>query len=52
MIFNLAQMGIAIRDADLIEVDTYLELVDLFAGQRGGIQERGATQSDMDAFLT
>lgn len=43
-------MGISIRDAQCIEIDTYFELIDLFSKQ-GQTQEREATQEDIDAFL-
>lgn len=53
IIFNLAQMGISIKDAFFIEIDTYFELLDLFresiGGGRGG--PRRATQADIDKFL-
>lgn len=53
IIFNLAQMGIPIKDAFFIEIDTYFELLDLFresiGGGKGG--PRRATQSDIDKFL-
>ena len=53
IIFNLAQMGISIRDAFYVEIDTYFELVDLFAESMGGTKSksREATQSDIDNFL-
>lgn len=46
-------MGISIRDAFYVEIDTYFELVDLFAESMGGIKSksREATQSDIDNFL-
>ena len=52
IIFNLSQMGISLRDAFLIEIDTYFELVDLYTSQfkkDGGSRE--ATQADIDSFL-
>lgn len=52
IIFNLAQMGIPIRDAYFIEIDTYFELVDLFKESMGHVEgHRNATQSDIDNFL-
>ena len=45
-------MGISLRDAFLIEIDTYFELVDLYSAQfkkDGGSRE--ATQADIDSFL-
>ena len=52
IIFNLAQMGIPIRDAFFIEIDTYFELVDLFKESMGASEgRRNATQSDIDNFL-
>lgn len=45
-------MGIPIRDACFIEIDTYFELLDLFResmGISGG--SRRATQADIDKFL-
>ena len=52
IIFNLAQMGIPIRDACFIEIDTYFELVDLFKESMGHAEgHRNATQSDIDNFL-
>ena len=52
IIFNLAQMGIPLRDACFIEIDTYFELVDLFKESMGTSEgRRNATQSDIDNFL-
>lgn len=45
-------MGVSLRDAFLIEIDTYFELVDLYTSQfkkDGGSRE--ATQADIDSFL-
>lgn len=45
-------MGIPIRDACFIEIDTYFELVDLFKESMGHAEGyRNATQSDIDNFL-
>lgn len=45
-------MGIPIRDAYFIEIDTYFELVDLFKESMGHAEgHRNATQSDIDNFL-
>lgn len=52
IIFNLAQMGIPLRDACFIEIDTYFELLDLFKKSMGDhSSSRMATQSDIDSFL-
>ena len=52
IIFNLAQMGISIRDAHFIEIDTYFELLDLFKELYAGkTNNRQATQDDIDKFL-
>lgn len=42
-------MGISIRDAFFIELDTYFELLDLFNGANS--EEREASQGDIDKFL-
>ena len=46
-------MGIPIRDACFIEIDTYFELVDLFKTAMGDSSNntRVATQADIDMFL-
>lgn len=45
-------MGISIRDAYFIEIDTYFELVDLFKKSMSGKDlGREATQQDIDSFL-
>ena len=46
-------MGISIRDACFIEIDTYFELVDLFnnAASDSSNKTRVATQADIDMFL-
>jgi len=53
IIFNLSQMGISIRDAFFIEIDTYFELLDLFKESMGLDEDgsRTATQTDIDRFL-
>lgn len=52
IIFNLAQMGIQIKDAFFIEIDTYFELLDLFRKSMGEqSRTRKATQADIDKFL-
>lgn len=53
IIFNLAQMGIPLKDAFFIEIDTYFELLDLFRESfNGGVGSRKeATQADIDKFL-
>lgn len=45
-------MGISLKDAFFIEIDTYFELLDLFRksmSEQSGI--RKATQADIDKFL-
>lgn len=45
-------MGISVRDAYFIEIDTYFELVDLYKKQNGGSENiREATQNEIDSFL-
>ena len=45
-------MGISVRDAYFIEIDTYFELVDLYKKQNsGGENIREATQNEIDSFL-
>lgn len=46
-------MGISIRDACFIEIDTYFELLDLFKKAMGDSSDkpRVATQADIDMFL-
>lgn len=45
-------MGISLKDTDLIEIDTYFELIDLFrASISPHSTQRAATQGDIDAFL-
>jgi hypothetical protein len=44
-------MGISIADAFFIDIDTYLELLDLFNNQNGGDGKVDASQSDIDKFL-
>ena len=52
IIFNLSQMGISLRDAFLIEIDTYFELVVLYSSQfKKDVGSREATQADIDSFL-
>jgi hypothetical protein len=51
IIFNLAQMGISIGDAFFIDIDTYLELLDLFNKQNSDEGKVEASQSDIDKFL-
>ena len=53
VIFNLAQMGIALGDAYHIEIDTYFELIDIFSENldKTGNAPRMATQADIDNFL-
>jgi hypothetical protein len=47
----LAQLGIPIRDAEFIDIATYLDIVKLQKKIYGGIDERKATQADIDAFI-
>lgn len=52
IIFNLAQLGIPIRDSEFFDISVYLEIVELqkeIYGGNGG--DRKATQADIDAFL-
>jgi len=52
IIYNLSQMGISIRDAYFIEIDTYFELVDLYKKSMSSVEgTREATQSEIDSFL-
>ena len=46
-------MGISLRDACFIEIDTYFELLDLYRNSMNvdGSSVREATQSDIDSFL-
>lgn len=45
-------MGIPLKDAFFIEIDTYFELLDLFRESFGGTDgPRKATQADIDKFL-
>ena len=45
-------MGISIRDAYFIEIDTYFELVDLYKKSMSSAEgTREATQSEIDSFL-
>lgn len=45
-------MGIPLKDAFFIEIDTYFELLDLFRESfNGGVGSRKATQADIDKFL-
>lgn len=53
IIFNLAQMGISPRDAELFDISTYLEVLDIQNKMlnKENISSRRATQSDIDSFL-
>ncbi len=53
VIFNLAQMGIAIGDAYHIEIDTYFELIEIYSESldKTSNAPRMATQADIDNFL-
>ena len=45
-------MGISVRDAYFIEIDTYFELVDLYKKSMSSVEgTREATQSEIDSFL-
>lgn len=47
-------MGISLKDAFFIEIDTYFELLDLFKKSMDtsdGVNKRAATQADIDSFL-
>jgi hypothetical protein len=49
----LAQIGIPIRDADLFDIEVYMEMVDIAKEQMHGISggSKKASQSDIDTFL-
>ena len=49
----MAQLGISIRDAELFDIATYKEIVEIAKEQMEGIcgGTRKATQSDIDKFL-
>lgn len=49
----MAQLGISIRDAELFDIATYKEIVEIAKEQMEGIcgGPRKATQSDIDKFL-
>ena len=52
IIFNLAQLGIPIRDSEFFDISVYLEIIELQKEIYGGANGcRRATQSDIDAFL-
>lgn len=53
IIYNLAQIGVPIRDAELFDIATYMEIVQIAKEQMDGIDgsPKHATQSDIDAFL-
>lgn len=53
IVYNLAQLGISIRDAELFDIATYKEIVEIAKEQMEGIcgSPRKATQSDIDKFL-
>jgi hypothetical protein len=54
IIFNLAQLGIPLRDAELFDIGTYLEIVDIQSKMlkgSAGETTRKATQKDIDNFL-
>jgi len=52
IIFNLAHLGISIKDSKLFDLETYLELIQLemkvISGKETG---RRASQRDIDAYL-
>lgn len=49
----MAQLGIPIRDAELLDIETYKAIVGLHREVYGhqGAASRQATQADIDAFL-
>jgi len=49
----LAQLGISLRDAELFDVSTYLEVLDIQEKMlnKNEVGSRRATQSDIDLFL-
>ena len=52
IIFNLASLGIPIRDAEFFDIRTYLDIIALQKKIYGeGGTTRQATQADIDAFL-
>lgn len=53
IIYNLAQLGIPLRDAELFDIGTYLEILDIHKGMTDvkGVRSRKATQEDIDLFL-
>lgn len=44
-------MGISLKDAFFIEIDTYFELLDLYKESLGEKSSKRATQKDIDRFL-
>jgi hypothetical protein len=51
IIFNLAQLGIPIRDAEFFDIQTYLDIVKLQKEIFSGETNRQASQADINAFL-
>jgi hypothetical protein len=48
----LAQLGIPLRDAELFDIETYLQIIDIQARIMNGEKvSRPATQQDIDSFL-
>lgn len=52
IIYNLAQLGIPIKDSKYFDIGIYIELIEIHAKTISGEPTtRPATQSDIDAFL-
>jgi hypothetical protein len=52
IIYNLAQLGIPIRDSEFFDIQTYLEIVEIHKNVYAGeTPSRQATQADIDTFL-
>lgn len=52
IIFNLSQMGLSLKEAEMIEIDTYFELLDLYQESMSPKpSSRMASQNDIDRFL-
>ncbi|MFA5482826.1 MAG: hypothetical protein WC278_05610, partial [Bacilli bacterium] len=52
IIYNLAHLGISLKDARYIDIDVYVELINLELKTMSNEPEsRRATQKDIDLFL-
>lgn len=52
IIYNLAKLGISLRDAELFDIETYIELIEIeISILNGNSTSRKATQKDIDLFL-